>query len=485
MMTPQLTIPIDNEAAMAAFGTQMAAILKVDDRIGLIGDLGAGKTTLARAILRALATDPTLEVPSPTFTIVQSYDEGRIPVRHIDLYRVGEDAELIELGVGEPGAAELIEWPRADLPVTLSIAFGEGEDARTITLQGNADLLNRLTRHQAMLRFLASAGWEGADLKPLHQDASTRSYYRLRQNGSGSIVMDAPAFTPPEGAYPRLARLADGNNTAFLAIAALLRQRELSAPAILAAEPEDGFILLEDLGDDKIAEDGIAVEERYLAAADALAHFHSAPPPATLLQPATLQQPAHYVPPRFDAELGVLEVGLFPTWYLRGAVDETYTRLWHDVLSTLWRGDDHLALRDFHSPNCLWLPQRQGPARVGIIDFQDAMVAPSSYDVVSLAQDARVPVPAGLEDAVIARYLAARPTLDVARWREGYAIMGAQRATRIAGVFRRLNDRDGKPQYLQHVPRVVATLAKNLNATPMLEPLKDWFAQNTDVMVRP
>ncbi len=117
-----------------------------------------------------------------------------------------------------------------------------------------------------------------------------------------------------------------------------------------------------------------------------------------------------------------------------------------------------------------------------MIDYQDAMIAPSAYDVVSLAQDARVEIPRALQDAIVARYLAGRTGLDAERWRETYAILGAQRATRIAGVFRRLNDRDGKPQYLAHIPRMKRTIAQNLEAAPALAPLAAWFAQHTDVM---
>ena len=137
-MSETLALAIAGEAETAELGADIAAILKPGERIGLVGDLGAGKTTLARAILRALADDPALEVPSPTFTIVQAYDL-RVPVRHVDLYRVGNAGELAELGLGDGEAAELVEWPREALPITLAIGFDAADDdARRITVEGDA-----------------------------------------------------------------------------------------------------------------------------------------------------------------------------------------------------------------------------------------------------------------------------------------------------------------------------------------------------------
>ncbi len=308
-----LTLTIEDEAAMARLGADIASVLAIGDRIALVGDLGAGKTTLARAILRALAEDPAMEVPSPTFTIVQAYD-GRVPVRHVDLYRVADPAEMDELGLGEPDAAELIEWPRTALPITLAIGFGETDEARTVTLDAPDAWAEKFARRQAMHGFIAAAGWSDADVLPLKQDASTRSYVRLMRPDTSAVLMNAPTFTPAPDSYPVRARLADGNNNAFLAIGALLRDCGLSAPAVLAADAEAGFILLEDLGDDKIAEGGAPVEERYLAAAGALAAFHEAGATA----------PAGYAPPRFDADLATLEVGLLPEWLLKTPVTAEY-----------------------------------------------------------------------------------------------------------------------------------------------------------------
>jgi aminoglycoside/choline kinase family phosphotransferase len=138
-------------------------------------------------------------------------------------------------------------------------------------------------------------------------------------------------------------------------------------------------------------------------------------------------------------------------------------------------------LRDFHSPNLIWLGERPGIARVGIIDFQDAVLGPPAYDLVSLLQDARVDIPEQLELALLTRYIKARraadETFDPAGFAELYAIMSAQRNTRLLGTFARLNRRDAKPQYLRHQPRIWTYLTRSL-AHPGLSHFRDWYAVN-------
>ncbi|WP_083660088.1 tRNA (adenosine(37)-N6)-threonylcarbamoyltransferase complex ATPase subunit type 1 TsaE [Acuticoccus yangtzensis] len=468
-----LTLTIASEEEMAAFGMDLAGALRPRDRVGLVGDLGAGKSTLARAALRALAGDPSFEVPSPTFTIVQEYPELSPAVRHVDLYRV-EGGDTAELGLGEGDAAELIEWPKAPLPVTIAIAFGSDEDTREMTVTGPAAFLTRLRRQREAARFLARAGWGTARRQPVKTDASTRLYARVKGSATRAILMDAPPHEPSD--YARRARLADGNMNAFLTVGDALRRSGLAAPATIAVDTEAGFLLMEDFGDDKVATASAIVPDRYIAAIEALAAFHEAPPEMPL--PG---DPA-FAPPLFDADLAAIEVALFPEWYQRAPQDPAFAALWRDAIEALPRDGDRLALRDFHSPNLMWRGEEEGISRIGFLDYQDAMIAPAAYDVVSLGQDARIDVPDDVEAAIVDRYLALRPKVDRTAFMRAYHVLGAERATRVLGVFRRLNDRDGKPQYLAHIPRVRRALAKNLNAEPALLPLRDWFAQNSDVM---
>ena len=195
-----------------------------------------------------------------------------------------------------------------------------------------------------------------------------------------------------------------------------------------------------------------------------------------------------YAIPFFDTDALLVEIGLMPEWYLpdRGAVlsddvSAEFVAMWRDLLAKPAAADKTWVLRDFHSPNLIWLDQRPGIAKVGIIDFQDAVLGPASYDLVSLLQDARIDVPETLELALLTRYIKARRaadgSFDAAQFAELYAIMSAQRNTRLLGTFARLNRRDGKPQYLRHQPRIWTYLTRSL-AHPVLAPLREWYSAN-------
>jgi hypothetical protein len=175
-----------------------------------------------------------------------------------------------------------------------------------------------------------------------------------------------------------------------------------------------------------------------------------------------------------------------PEWYLpdRDApldaeAAEEFVTLWRALLHAHVAEPQTWALRDFHSPNLIWLERREGIERVGVIDFQDTVLGPAAYDLVSLLQDARVDVPEQLELALFARYIKARrladPGFDAAAFAETYAVMSAQRNTRLLGTFARLNRRDGKPHYLKHQPRIWTYLTRSL-AHPALAHFQAWYA---------
>ena len=183
---PATVIALADEAATVALAEDLAAILKPGDVVALEGDLGAGKTTFARALIRALADDPLLEVPSPTFTLVQSY-ALRVPVAHLDLYRLVDPAELDELGLDDLVAegAVLVEWPArggALLPTptfTLTLAGDADPQARTATIVAAPEAAARLGRSLAVRHLLEEAGWVRAARRHLQGDASTRTYERI------------------------------------------------------------------------------------------------------------------------------------------------------------------------------------------------------------------------------------------------------------------------------------------------------------------
>ena len=482
------TLFLADEAATIRFGEDMALILRKGDCLALSGDLGAGKSTFARALIRAVADDPALEVPSPTFTLVQSY-ALRLPIAHFDLYRIADAAELDELGFDEAlsDGACLVEWPeKADMPAgRMTLTFVHEGDGRRVEIDAPEPALARIRRTLAIRRFLDEAGYRNAARRHLTGDASVRAYEHVRAGGTRFVLMDAPRHAPGQilaqgKYYQQIAHIAEDVRP-FVAIARHLSARGLRAPEIHRADLEQGILLTEDLGGEGVLDsDGRPIPERYLESAACLAHLHSQPFQRDLPVTGTI---VHRVPD-FDRDAMQIEVSLLTDWYLpwkRGAPaseDErrAYVAIWDGLIESLANGERNLLLRDFHSPNILWQPHASGTDRVGIIDFQDAMIGPSAYDVASLAQDARVDMPAALTDDVLAHYLSLRendPGFDRDRFLRDWHVMAAQRNCKLVGIWVRLMQRDGKPAYMRHMPRTLSNLERALSH-PALAPLRDW-----------
>ncbi len=311
--------------------------------------------------------------------------------------------------------------------------------------------------------FLQQAGWHDAVRGPLAGDASFRRYERLRRDngGSSAVLMDAPP--PQEDVRP------------FVHIARWLDSHGFSAPRILAEDVGNGFLLLEDLGDDLYARllrqdrnDGTRADEEtlYAAAIDVLLALRDHP--AASLAP-------------YDANRLVEEALLFIDWYLPAltgspadtATRESFAALWQSLAPEAVAQNPVTVLRDFHAENLLWLPGRQGKARVGLLDFQDAVAGHPAYDLVSLLEDARRDVPPDLAERMLQRYIGAAGASDAA-FRRAYAILGAQRNIRILGVFTRLWKRDGKPGYQAFMPRMWGLVERDL-AHPALADLRTWM----------
>lgn len=494
---------IASEAEMAALAARLAAALSAGDVVALSGPLGAGKSVFARGLIRALAAPETVdEIPSPTFTLVQTYALARLTVSHFDFYRLAGADELDELGFDEAvaGGAVLIEWPeRAGerLPaerLDIAIAPARATTARRVTLSGHGAWAARLSRITHAADFLAAAGWGEATPVRLHGDASQRSYQRLFRDGESAILMDMPHAarrTALHGgrSYGEIAHISD-HPAAFIAIGTALRANGLNAPRILAADAPAGLILLEDFGDETIVVDGAADAARYAAAVDVLAALRRADWPARI---ALSGGGAYAVPAYSDAALSV-ESGLLLDWFapafaapLPDQARTAFAALWPPLFAALHDPPQVLVLRDFHSPNLMWLAGRQGTDRIGLLDFQDAVIGHPAYDLVSLAQDARVDIDEALEETLVARYVAAvreEGDFDEAAFRAAYAILGAQRATRILGTFTRLWKRDGKPGYLRHMPRLARYLARNLRH-PRLDALAAWYARWLPLALHP
>lgn len=481
---------LKDEAATIEFGEDLALALKAGDCLALSGDLGAGKSTLARAFLRAMADDAELEVPSPTFTLVQSYDL-RIPVSHFDLYRLADVSELDELGFEEALSEGicLVEWPEnalAALPKSrLTATFSHLGDGRTVTITGEAAALARIERSLAIRAFLRLHGHGHAKRRHLSGDASARAYERILMPGEPArILMDSARHKPgpilQDGKYyQQLAHIAE-DVIPFVAVAHDIRTKGFCAPDIYEADLDAGILLIEDLGGEGILDaEGQPIAERYLESVRVLAHLHA--------QPATrdisLGAVTHHIPD-FDRTAMKIETSLLLDWYLpwkRGekasdAERHGYFAVWDQLIDLLASSEKKLLLRDFHSPNIIWRGERAGFERIGIIDFQDSMIGPTAYDVASISQDARVTIKPGLRDAMLSLYCSERHALgsfDEATFRRDWHLMSAQRNCKLVGIWVRLMQRDGKPVYMKHMPRTFSYLEVALRHEA-LAPLRDW-----------
>ena len=323
-------------------------------------------------------------------------------------------------------------------------------------------------RAAAIDGFLVAEGWGSARRLPLAGDASFRRYERLERDGLSAMLMDAPPEFEDLRPYVRIAEH--------------LSALGFSAPRILARNLAEGLLIIEDLGDETYTRSltkGGDEAELYALAVDVLIALHRLP--AATAMPKGL--------PLYDDDRLLTEARLLVDWYLpaiaaeegiEGADDATkreYDRLWREVMPRAREVPDTLVLRDYHVDNLMWLPDREGVAACGLLDFQDAVAGPVSYDLISLIEDARRDLPPGLADRMLARYLGAFPALDREAFAASCAIMAAMRNAKIIGIFTRLNVRDGKPVYLAHIPRVWRLLERDLEH-PVLAPVKAWFARH-------
>lgn len=304
-----------------------------------------------------------------------------------------------------------------------------------------------LTPPPAAGAFLAAQGWGGATVRPLAGDASFRRYFRVVAGERSAVLMDAPP--PHEDPRP------------FLSVASWLAERGFRAPAIHAADPAQGLVLLEDFGDDRVREAIDAAPHRvpalYEAAVDMLVALgrHAAGP---------------FAP--YDRAVLQREAGLFVEWYCPAVgldVDVAgYRAAWDAVLGHAGTDTPVTVLRDYHAEN-LMLTANGG---LGLLDFQDALAGHPAYDLVSLLQDARRDVGAEMERIMLARYRAATGVGEA--FPNAYHVLGAQRNAKILGIFTRLWMRDGKPRYAALCPRVWAYLERDLSC-PALAPVARWF----------
>lgn len=344
--------------------------------------------------------------------------------------------------------------------------------------------------------FLHRAGWAKANRSPIQGDASTRSYERLKLGSHNAVLMNAPkgAELPmePEGAsieerrllgYNALARLAGSNMESFVTISSELSRRGFSTPKIIASDLEQGFVLLEDFGDPvfaKVIQVNPAMETLlYEAAAKTLAAIYRCSFPTVFSHEKYKWKMRDY-----DEAALLAETDLFLDWYAKDFGKEfnsdqkaEFYGLYVDSFKYLKAHPAGLALRDFHAENLFWLPQRQGIASVGLIDFQDALMTHPSYDLMSLITDIRRDVSPHLKNRLIKIFCEAAGLEDDDHFRAAYAVMSVQRGTKLLGFPVRADLKFGKPQYRSLLPRVKYHLNEDLSH-PALAPIYNWFSKN-------
>lgn len=325
-------------------------------------------------------------------------------------------------------------------------------------------------RREKIEGFLNRTGWQDAKRWRLAGDASFRKYDRVEKDGRRAVLMDAPP--PQEDVRP------------FVNIARHLHARGFSVPEVLAEDPEAGLLLLEDLGDDtytRLLATGADETALYGNAIDALIALHQ--------RPETDVVPPGVIPYGKDRLLE--EAGRIHSWYLRlvgadplppAAIAE-FEDIWNALLPLAWQVPTSLILFDYHIDNLMRVTGRAGMQACGILDFQDAITGPVTYDLMSLLEDARRDVPAGVQEAMKKRYLSAFPAVDRTAYEQSWAVMAAQRHLRVIGTFARLKLRDNKPLYLKHMPRLWRYMDRCLAAPPLL-PLREWIDRHVPPPLR-
>lgn len=318
-----------------------------------------------------------------------------------------------------------------------------------------------MERSQKRKQFLGISGVATKSVvTQLPGDASYRQYFRImKPDGKSVMLMDAPPGKE--------------DIRSFICIAKHLVSMELSAPLILASDEENGFLLIEDFGNDtytQLLNRGVSEQHLYETAVDVLIKIHCHPK-ATDIE---LQL--------YDIDSLLEESVLLPDWYwpeikqtsCPHEIRNEYMTAWETVFNELGDIKQSLVLRDYHVDNLMLLQNRDGERACGLLDFQDALIGPCAYDLVSLLEDARRDISSDLTESMLERYYEGVGDLDRDKFHEWYSVLGAQRHAKVAGIFARLFRRDNKPQYLKHISRVIKMLNKNMGI-PVLTPVRIWF----------
>lgn len=458
---------------------RLARFIEPGDTLLLQGDLGAGKSHFARSFIQALGTKQS-HIPSPTFTLVQAYDDTRLPLIHADLYRLKDASELDDLDLHDHFAHGvcLIEWPEraaAALPKTaLTLHFTvTGENTRKVELSGTGAWPRRLKQmlqpadtnraEKDFAGFVAKHGFAGAEIVPISGDASFRRYFRVKDGNRTAIMMDVPTVIVDE----------DGDMVDLIGnhkrIATWLEGCGLRVGKVIGVDVAQGLLLQEDLGSTPLYDHYAGtVDGAWLqTGVDALIKMNTA---------KQLDGLKH-----FDAPRMLKNVQLFTDWYLpmlRGHAttpDERarFLDAWAQVLVNFRNVAWGVQLRDYHSPNFMVLGPKPCLENLALIDYQDATHGPLPFDLASLLYDARIAVPRCLRDELLEYYIT-KTGVEAKAFEASFYLIGLLRNTRILGIFVRLAQRDGKKNYLQKIPILLPYIQEALQH-PAAAPVRPWL----------
>lgn len=318
--------------------------------------------------------------------------------------------------------------------------------------------------------FLSRHGWSHATMAAVGDDCAFRRYFRLQaQNGASAILMEAV----PDGS----AFVTPGHNMGdFVRISNYLRTLGLMAPEVYQKDVQEGYLLLEDFGSTsfKLAlNSGVDRQELYGLATDVLKFMRLNAKAGDITLPRYYDSHVHTGRRRLvDWFVAAQKGALNPD----GMVEE-YLAVWDAIEKSLPPVPEGFLHIDYHFENLMWMPQRQGLARCGILDFQGAMTGPVPYDLANLLEDARVDVPPELRRDMLNRFCEGMTSTEEETFRSWYRVLATQFHCRVIGQFIRLAVRDGKDRYIQHMPRVAGYIADALH-DPVLAPLQAWFSKN-------
>tara|TARA_Y100000590_G_scaffold470226_1_gene662894 strand:- start:7136 stop:8611 length:1476 start_codon:yes stop_codon:yes gene_type:complete len=468
------------------FIENLCQIIELNDVIILNGKIGSGKTTLARHIINRILQIDISEIVSPTFNLYQVYENNNQKIHHYDFYRIENDIDLHEIDLAESfdEGITIIEWAdkyKNYLPDSyLEIEISEIDEGRVYKLRGCGTFKDRINKHNSLVHFLSNYKKPINKVEKIRGDASKRVYKRLYTQEDSLILMVYDKKEKKENPSKLSTQIHD-----YVSICKYLREINVRAPKIYAVDYENQFLVQEDFGDLKYSDIFIkeGFRKLYEPAIDTLINITKNKCPTNIKTDEAIYKFEEY-----DKKTYLNEVNIFIDWYwpyVKGSicnahVKSEFTEIWENLLDKLSE-ESSLVLRDFHSPNLIFQPDGKGAEKCGIIDFQDALIGHPLYDLVSLAQDARITIKLDQELFIIDYYMKdfnfKKYQLNKHEFINQYNILGAQRALKILGVFARLSMSYQKHEYLIHIPRILDYINRNMG-NESLRSLSIWLKKN-------